>query len=129
VITVKVKDLVWREVVTIKPNASVKDAIDLMLKKGIRSLIVEPKDENDCYGVLTIRDIVYKVVAKDLKPSDVSVDEIATKPVVTIDANASVKTAVKLMANLNLARLVVVECGEVKGIITLMDVLKASEIE
>ena len=79
--------------------------------------------------MLTIRDIVYKVVAKDLKPSEVLVDEIATKPVVTIDANASVKTAVKLMANLNLARLVVVECGEVKGIITLMDVLKASEIE
>ncbi len=125
----KVKDLIWRDVVTIKPEESVKTAIEIMLKKGIRSLIVEPKDEDDCYGVITVRDIVYRVIAKDLKPSEVRVGDIATKPIVCVNSNESVKTAAKLMTNLNLARLAVVECGEIKGIITLMDVLKASEIE
>ncbi len=125
----KVKDLVWKEIITVKPDISVSEAIDLMLKKGIRALLVEPKDRDECYGIITVRDIVYRVIARDLKPSDVKVSEIATKPIVTIDCNCSIKTAAKLMASLNLARLLVTECGKPIGLITLMDVMKAARIE
>jgi len=125
---VKVKDLIWREPVKISSNATVSEAIEKMLKKGIRALIVEPKGENETFGILTVRDIVYKVIAKGKNPRDVKVEEIATRPVVTIDSNWSVRDAARLMANLNLARLVVVESGRPIGIVTLMDIMKASEI-
>ncbi len=124
----KVKDLIWREPVKISSNATVSEAIEKMLKKGIRALIVEPKGENETFGILTVRDIVYKVIAKGKNPRDVKVEEIATRPVVTIDSNWSVRDAARLMANLNLARLVVVESGRPIGIVTLMDIMKASEI-
>ncbi len=124
----RVKDLIWREPVKISSNATVSEAIEKMLKKGIRALIVEPKGENETFGILTVRDIVYKVIAKGKNPRDVKVEEIATRPVVTIDSNWSVRDAARLMANLNLARLVVVESGRPIGIVTLMDIMKASEI-
>jgi len=95
---VKVKDLIWREPVKISSNATVSEAIEKMLKKGIRALIVEPKGENETFGILTVRDIVYKVIAKGKNPRDVKVEEIATRPVVTIDSNWSVRDAARLMA-------------------------------
>ncbi len=122
----KVKDLIWRELVTVDSDASVSEAIEKMLKKGIRALLVEPRDKDDTFGIVTVRDIVYKVIAKDLNPREIRVKDIATKPVVTIDASWSVKDAAKLMANLNLARLVVTESGKPIGMITLMDIMKVS---
>lgn len=52
---------------------------------------------------------------------------IATKPLVLIDAHYSVTHAARLMANLGLARLVVAESGKIVGIVALMDILRASE--
>ncbi len=123
----KVRELIWRELVTIKPDASVEEAIDVMLKKGIRSLLVEPS-EGDEYCILTVRDIVFKVIAKNLKPKDVKVSDVCSKPVVTIEADRTVEDAIKIMADKNLARLVVVEKGKPIGMITLMDVMKASRV-
>ncbi len=123
----KVRELIWRELVTIKPDASVEEAIDLMLQKGIRSLLVEPM-EGDEYCILTVRDVVFKVIAKNIKPKDVKVSEVCSKPVVTIEADKSLEDAIKIMVDKNLARLVVVEKGKPIGMITLMDVMKASRV-
>ena len=123
----KVKELIWRELVTIKPDASVEEAIELKLKKGIRSLLVEPIEANE-FGILTVRDVVFKVIAKKLKPSEVKVSEICSRPVITIEADKTVEDAIKVMTEKNIARLVVVESGKPIGMITLMDVMKASRV-
>jgi len=123
----KVRELIWRELVTIKPDASVEEAIELMLKKGIRSLLVEPM-EDDEYCILTVRDVIFKVIAKKLKPSEVRVSEVCSKPVITIDADKTVEDAIRIMSEKNIARLVVVEEGKPIGMITLMDVMKASRV-
>jgi len=123
----KVSEIMITEIEKISPNAKVSEAISLMLKEGIRSLIVIPESGEDVYGIVTVRDVVYKVLAKGLNPNEIEVKSIATKPLVSIDTHCNVTHAASLMANLNLARLVVTELGRIVGIVTLMDILKASE--
>ncbi len=124
----KVSEIMITEIEKISPNAKVSEAISLMLKEGIRSLIVIPESGEDVYGIVTVRDVVYKVLAKGLNPNEIEVKSIATKPLVSIDTHCNVTHAASLMANLNLARLVVTESGRLVGIVTLMDILRASEI-
>jgi len=124
----KVSEVMITEIEKISPNAKVSEAIFLMLKEGIRSLIVTPESAEDVYGIVTVRDVVYKVLAKSLNPNEIEVKSIATKPLVSIDTHCNVTHAASLMANLNLARLVVTESGRMVGIVTLMDILGASEI-
>jgi len=124
----KVSEVAITEIEKISPNAKVSEAISLMLKEGIRSLIVIPESGEDVYGIVTVRDVVYKVLAKGLNPNEIKVKSIATKPLVSIDTHCNVTHAASLMANLNLARLVVTESGRMVGIVTLVDILRASKI-
>ena len=123
----KVSEIMITEIEKISPNAKVSETISLMLKEGIRSLIVIPESGEDVYGIVTVRDVVYKVLAKGLNPNEIEVKSIATKPLVSIDTHCNVAHAASLMANLNLARLVVTEFGRIVGIVTLVDILRASE--
>jgi len=124
----KVSEIMITEIEKISPNAKVSETISLMLKEGIRSLIVIPESGEDVYGIVTVRDVVYKVLAKGLNPNEIEVKSIATKPLVSIDTHCNVTHAASLMANLNLARLVVTESGRMVGIVTLVDILRASKI-
>ena len=124
----KVSEVAITEIEKISPNAKFSEAISLMLKEGIRSLIVIPESGEDVYGIVTVRDVVYKVLAKGLNPNEIEVKSIATKPLVSIDTHCNVTHAASLMANLNLARLVVTESGRMVGIVTLVDILRASKI-
>ncbi len=120
----KVEDVMNRELEYIEPNASVREAIDRMLKKGMRSLVVKPKDEMDTYGVVTVRDIVFGVFANGLDPNDVKVADIASKPVVCVDKSVDVGLALRLMKRFNIARVFVFEEGKIVGIVTLMDLMR-----
>lgn len=66
-----VSKIMVAEIEKISPNAKVSEAISLMLKEGIKSLIVTPESEEDVYGIVTVRDVVYKVLAKDLNPNEI----------------------------------------------------------
>jgi hypothetical protein len=81
----KAKDIMTTEVVRIQGSATVKEAINLMKETGLRALIVERRNEEDAYGIVTETDIVYKVIAYGKDPSTVQVHEIMTKPVITVN--------------------------------------------
>jgi predicted transcriptional regulator len=54
----KAKDVMTQEVETVKGSATVADAAKLMKFKGIHSLLVEPRNEEDAYGIVTDTDVV-----------------------------------------------------------------------
>jgi len=121
----KVEDVMTRDLIFVEPNISVKDAVDLMLKKRIRSLLIKPRNEKDTYGVITVRDVVFEVIANDIKLEEVKVGDIASKPIVTVPKGTDLKTVIRFMKRFNIARVFVVEDGEIAGIVTLMDIMKA----
>ena len=121
----KVEDVMTRDLIFVEPNTSVKDAVDLMLKKRIRSLLIKPRNEKDTYGVITVRDVVFEVIANDIKLEEVKVGDIASKPIVTVPKGTDLKTVIRFMKRFNIARVFVIEDGEIAGIVTLMDIMKA----
>ncbi|MBI3037517.1 CBS domain-containing protein, partial [bacterium] len=75
----KVKDIMVHDVITIDADATISKAVALMSEKGVRSLIVNRRNEEDAYGVITETDIVYKVAAYSKKdPNSIKVHEIMT---------------------------------------------------
>ncbi|QER41865.1 CBS domain-containing protein [Thermodesulfobacterium sp. TA1] len=121
---IRVKDVMSTPVFTINGNATVKEAAEFMIKNGCRGLVVEKVDEEDAYGIITVKDIVYKVIAKGLPLEKVRVLEIMTKPCITVPDFYDIKYAAKLMEMTGLVRLPVIRGEEIVGIITLRDIIK-----
>jgi len=114
---------------TIDADAPVYDAIEKMIDRRIRSLLVMPKDERDVHGVITVRDIVNKVIAKDLDLKKTKVGDITSKPLVCVDKGMDVEYAINLMSKFNITRVFVCDGKEIIGIIALLDVLSAALIK
>ncbi len=121
---IRVKDVMNTPVVTISGNATVKEAAEKMVKTGYRGLVVERVDEEDAFGIITLADIVYKVIAKGLPLEKVKVLEVMTKPCITVPDYYDIKYAAKLMAMANIVRLPVMSGNELVGIVTLRDLIK-----
>lgn len=125
----KVKDIMNVKLETISPDSTVYDAIEKLVDKRMRSVVVLPRDEKDIYGVITVRDIVFKVIAKNLNPHKIKVEEIASKPVISIDKETEIGHLIKLMEKFNIARVFVHEGRNIIGVVSLIDVLSATLIE
>lgn len=124
----KVKEFMKTKLENIQGDKSAYDAIERMLDKRIRSLVVTPVGEEDVYGVVTARDVVFKVLSEDLNPNDIKVSEIASKPVVCIDRDTELSDAAALMKKFNIGRLFVCEGKKPIGIFTLTDAMYGSLI-
>ena len=122
----RAKDIMTTNVITIEPNATVAEVLDRFRQSGIRSLIVERQSADDCHGIVTQRDVAYKVMARGLDPAKMRVHEIMTKPLASVSEGMSVTDVAQLMANLGLARLPVLSDGELQGIISVSDIVAAA---
>lgn len=120
---VLVKEAMKSNPVTVKPKTSVREAAEIMKKRGIGNCIVV---DNKPVGIITESDILKKVVAEDLKASEVLVEEIMRTPLIVIDPYADIEEAMKTMSKCNIRRLPVIENGELIGIITEKDILRLS---
>src|SRR5208337_2066463 len=109
-------------VITIKDSDSVLAASKLMKKHEIGCVVVVDKSGKPL-GLMTERDVVRRVAALDLLPSKVNAGKSMSKPLGTIDASSNVTEAAKEMHELKVRRLVVVQGGSVKGIITSNDIV------
>jgi len=109
-------------VVTIKDSDTVLAASKLMKKNAIGCVVVIDK-KNKPVGLMTERDVVRRVAALDLLPSKILAGKAMTKPPATVDASVDVTEAAKKMRGLKIRRLVVLERGELKGIITSNDIV------
>ncbi len=102
--------------VQVKFDASVADSARVMQKAGATEAVVF-KDANPV-GIVTERDILYKVVAAGRDPSAVRVSEVMSSPVETIDEGAKVGEAIARMSRLGVRRLGVTRRGELAGMVT-----------
>jgi len=109
-------------VVTIKETDSVLAASKLMKKNEIGCVVVIDK-KGKPLGLITERDVVRRVAAFDLLPSKVQAGKSMTKPPASIGSASDVTEAAKKMRALKIRRLVVLQGGELKGIITSNDIV------
>ncbi len=121
---VTAREVMSKRVITVTPEATVLDAAKKMVRGRAGSVIVV--SEGKPIGILTDSDIIKKVVSKDMKPSEVKVDDIMTSPIITARPEEDMLEVQRKMAFYKVKRIPVVEEGEVIGIITTTDIAMAS---
>jgi CBS domain-containing protein len=123
--SVIVRDIMTRPVITAKESDTAADVAKLMAKHNIGCVLVSGK-KGETIGIITERDIVQRIAAKNLVPSKVTVGEAMSKPVVTIKSGANITDAAKLMNQRKIRRLAVMESGKLLGILTMKDILEVT---
>lgn len=116
----KVADLMTRHVEFIEPDATAQDAASLMGELDVSALPLGSAD--DLKGVITDRDLLYRVVAEGKDPKRTRVADVSTKLVFTCRSDDPLTTAMDLMASHNIRRLPVLDDERVVGWLTLSDV-------
>jgi signal-transduction protein with cAMP-binding, CBS, and nucleotidyltransferase domain len=106
--------------------ASVREAVDVMRTEGVSSLVIDRRHAHDEYGMVSVHDIAEKVISANRAPERVSVYEIMTKPLVTVDRGMDMKYAIRILTRFHLTRALVTEKGDMVGIVTLRDMVVRS---
>jgi CBS domain-containing protein len=137
-----VEDVMTREVVTVPPGASLKDAARLLVEHRVSGLPVV-SDQHQVLGVVSEADVLPKEATENPPPGAMHgsaeldpeteptklearlVGEAMTAPPITIEADRPVSLAARRMLRLGVNRLPVVEDGKLVGIVTRADLVRA----
>jgi len=112
-----------RHIISVRPDASVLDAIRLMAEKNIGAVLV--MDGEQLRGIMSERDYARKVIVKGRSSESTLVADIMTADVVTTSASETVDNCMELMTNRRIRHLPVVEHDEVIGVISIGDLVQA----
>ncbi len=122
-----VKGVMVEEVIAVKPDTNVRDAVELMNKNEIGCLVVE--DKGKPVGIITERDILKKIICQSKNPEEVMVSEIMSQPLVIGKVDMDLEEAARLMLKRNIKKLPIVNGGKLLGLITLTDIVRVDHVE
>ena len=123
----EVEDIMINKVITIDPNATVKDAAKLMNRHEIGCLIAVTK--GNALGIITERDLLKKIVEQTKDPEKTKVCQIMSKQLIVGTPQMEIADAVRLMLQKRIKKLPIVEGKKVIGLITLTDIARTTRIE
>jgi CBS domain-containing protein len=112
-----------KKLVVVSPMAPVREALTLMKKHSIRSVIVDKSKPDSAYGLLTFKNILQSIVAEDGDIDLLNVYDIASIPAISVSAKLNVKYAARMMVKSSIKRLLVLDENELKGILTMTDII------
>ena len=118
-----VSEIMSRDIAGIQRRATVAEAAKIMISRKISCVIV--LDGNDVTGVLTEKDLLGRVVALQRDPACVKMEDVMSCPVTSIPSTYSVFSASKIMEEMNIRRLVVMNNKRICGVLTQTDIFTA----
>jgi signal-transduction protein with cAMP-binding, CBS, and nucleotidyltransferase domain len=122
----KLLEFMTTRIESINCERSAYDAIERMVDRRIRSLMVTFPGEETDYGVITARDLVFKVLAKGVDPKETKASEIASRPVLCVDKDAELDDVASAMQEADVARVFVCDNGKIIGVVSLIDLMAAT---
>ena len=111
-----------RNVATVNSTESILHASQIMREQGKAALVV--LEDGEPVGIITERDLVRRVVANNLDPAQTRVLEVMSKPLLTVNPDASIGEAARIMVDNGIRRLPIVEGGRLVGIVTAVDLAR-----
>lgn len=111
-----------RSVVSLRPGATVTEAVDALNRHRIGALVVS-NDGLRIEGILSERDILTGLGAEGAAFLDRTIDDVVTSDVVTCVADDTIATAMEAMTRRRVRHLPVTETGQLAGIISLGDLV------
>lgn len=112
----QVRDIMEKNVITIDYTKNALDASIILKEKEISFLVILKDGKPE--GIVSERDIVRKIAAKDIKSSQIQLEEIMSKNFKWVEPETEVEHAVQKMLNNNIRRLIVLEDEKLVGVIT-----------
>ena len=115
----KVRDIMTKSVATISPEATIKDAAQMMQRHNVGSIPVV--DTNGLVGIVTDRDIVVRNIASGQDPSSTPIKNVMTSQVTTVTPDEDVNKITQMMSSRQIRRVPVVEYLKLVGMVSLGD--------
>ncbi|HUO84777.1 MAG TPA: CBS domain-containing protein [Thermoanaerobaculia bacterium] len=112
-----------REIHSISPDATVYDAIAAMAEKAVGALVV--MQEGTLAGIISERDYARKVILQNRSSRDTPVRDIMTSQVICASPGDTIESAMKLMTDRRIRHLPVEQAGQICGMISIGDLVKA----
>ncbi len=112
-------------VISIYSEASAQEAAQLMKEKRIGSLLI--KGYEGYVGIVSERDLVYKVVGEGLDPKTIPLSSIMTENILSIENSASSSEASALMMEYKINHLAITENEDIVGILSVKDLVHTKE--
>lgn len=115
----QVSEVMTTDLITLNPNASVKEAALMMKKFNIGAILISR--DKKLAGIITDRDIVMRLVAENINSSESELKDFMTQSPVNISPDTDIHLAASIMAEHQIRRLPVVQNEQLLGIVTLGD--------
>ncbi|MES2922061.1 MAG: CBS domain-containing protein [Verrucomicrobiota bacterium] len=107
----------------VEPETTIEEAARLMLQERVGALLV--MHEEEVIGILTERDLLNRVLAKGLNPTDTRVHEVMTSQVVVVRSTITVRDAMQIVTEKRFRHLPVVEDGHLLGMLSSGDLTRS----
>lgn len=111
------------EILSVSPDQSVYEALQLMAEKNIGAVLVTSNKK--LVGILSERDYARKIILKGKTSKETKVEEIMTSQVLYVSTDKSVEDCMAIMSEKHIRHLPIIDNGELLGIISIGDVVKA----
>jgi len=119
-----VEEVMSFPILTVGPDENVHSAVVKMVEHDISSLVVVDEEGRDI-GIITERDVIEKVVAKNRDPNSVRVREVMSNPLKKISSDSSIIDALEKMRRSRIKKLGVERDGRLVGIVSERDLVYA----
>ncbi|MCK4815894.1 CBS domain-containing protein [bacterium] len=117
-----VQDLMQTDVKMVSKNTTLLAAAKMMHDLGVSSLIVEPYDDRDAFGIITRKDIIETLVTDTIGGIEDLVENIMSKPAITVNIGLSIYSCQQLMRMVGVRRLPVLDGTDLVGILSNTDI-------
>ncbi|TCO75485.1 CBS domain-containing protein [Chromatocurvus halotolerans] len=119
-----VRDVMVRDIVTISPFSTLREALLMMRDRNVKSLVVDRHDSHDAFGLLTYTHILKTIIAEEGDIDLVNVYDVCAKPALSVHPDLATRHAAHMMHGHNVKRLLVTENNQAVGIITTNDLVR-----
>lgn len=119
---IKVKNWMKSPVLTISKGKNIVDAAKIMSSKNISCIVIEEKKKP--IGIITERDFSKKVIALNLIPDKVKVEDIMSKKLITIDSESDIGKAAVILNKNHIKRLLVTKGKNIVGVFSITDFIE-----
>ena len=119
-----VSDIMTNEIKSVYYYETIKSAAGKMVNGNVSFLLVTDEKDNQI-GVITRKDVAFRVVRKAKNPEDILVSSIMSSPIATVNENVSVIDFARILGKKKYRRMLVEKNGKLVGIASISDIIKA----